>query len=228
MTGKAATGVFLAVNASGAVTAAKAKNVVVIVDIIDMSTTLEAALDAGAYLVFGASPDRSGAPVKLDPGEIGRQAGRAAKQAGTGVIVISEPRVGTEEDRRARAGKVIAGINTGGGTVEAVYPNIGAETVRLGDFRGRVVVAVTDTGGVAYDAAFTAGAPVVVTGTIARTQQKKGPEPARAAAVRAIEAAKAAGAGISVVAASANSLEDLLAAEYIMREIINNGFTALR
>lgn len=34
-----------------------------IVDVIDMSTTLESALDAGAYAVLGSSPDHTTAPV---------------------------------------------------------------------------------------------------------------------------------------------------------------------
>ncbi|MFA5880873.1 MAG: hypothetical protein WC834_01655 [Eubacteriales bacterium] len=219
--------VSLTVNASGAVKAAEAGDVVVIVDVIDMSTGLEAALDAGASYVFGASPDHARAPVKLCPEEIGRLAGTKAKQEGTGVIIISEPRVGTEEERRTRSAGVIRGIEQAGAKVEAVFPNVGAETPKLGDFRGRVVVAVTDAGGVAFDAAFTAGAPAVLTGTIARTMQKRGREPAMAAAHRAIEAAAAHGANITVVAASANSLEDVLGAEYIMRAIIEEGFTAL-
>ncbi|WP_418792402.1 hypothetical protein [Phosphitispora sp. TUW77] len=220
-------GVSLTVNASGAVKAAEAKNVVMVVDVIDMSTTLEAALDAGALKVFGASPDASKAPVTLAPEGIGEMAGRAAKEAGTAVIIISEPRVGTDEERRARASKTIKGVIAAGGVIDAVYPNIGAETAKLGDFSEKVVVAVTDTGGVAYDAAVTAGAPAVITGTIARTIKKRGSAPARAAAIRAISAARQAGTGISVVAASANSLEDILAAEYIMRLIIEEGFTAL-
>ncbi len=221
-------GVFLTVNASGAVQAAEAKNVVVVVDVIDMSTTLEAALDAGALRVFGASPDSSRAPVRLSPETIGEMAGKVAKDNDTGVVIISEPRVGTDEERRARAGRTIQGVVAAGARIDAVYPNIGAETAKLGDFSGRVVIAVTDTGGVAYDAAITAGAPEVITGTVARTMHKRGTEPARAAAKRAVAAAAQTGTGISVVAASANSLEDILAAEYIMRLIIEEGFTALR
>lgn len=220
-------GVFLTVNASGAVRAAGANNVVVIVDVIDMSTTLEAAIDAGASHVFGAAPDESRAPVALDPESIGRQAGQVALNEGTGVIILAEPRVGTEEQRRARCSKVIRGTEQAGAVVEAVLPNTGAETARLGDFQGKVVIAVSDTGGVAYDAAVTAGAPAVLTGTIARTMRKRGLEPARAAAQRAVEAARRLGTGIAVVAASANSLEDILAAEYIMREILALGFTAI-
>ncbi len=219
--------VFLTVNASGAVKAARAKNVVLIVDLIDMSTSLEAALDAGASHVFGASPDQAGAPVKLGPAAIGRQAGTIANREGTGVIIICEPRVGTEEERRARCSKVIEGIEQAGAGIEAIFPNLGAETPKLGDFNGRVVVAVSGAGGIAYDAAFTAGAPAVLTGTVARTMRKKGPESAREAARRAIKAAVQAKADITVVAASANAVEDILAAEYIMRMIIEAGFTAI-
>ncbi len=220
-------GVFLTVNASGAAKAAEAKNVVVIVDVVDMSTALESALDAGASHVFGASPDHVHAPVKLDPEAIGRHAGTMAKQEGTGVIIIAEPRVGTEDERRARCSRVIGGIEQAGAKVESVFPNIGAETVKLGDFADRVVIAVTDAGGVAFDAAYTAGSPAVLTGTIARTLRMKGPEPARAVVKRAIEAAFRTGSSISVVAASANSVEDILAAEYIMRMILEAGFTAI-
>jgi hypothetical protein len=49
--------------------------VVVIVDIIDMSTTLEAALEAGARKVYGASPDGVIVPVDVKPEVIGLEAG---------------------------------------------------------------------------------------------------------------------------------------------------------
>lgn len=221
-------GVSLTVNASGAVLAARAGNVVVIVDVIDMSTSLEAALDAGARQVFGASPAETRAPVEVHPEEIGRQAGEIAKREGSGVIIISEPRVGTEEERRSRSARVIRGIEEAGADVAVVLPNAGAETVKLADFAGKVVIGVSDTGGVAYDAALAAGAPAVLTGTVARTMRKKACEPARAAARRAVEKAVETGSGITVVAASANSLEDILAAEYIVKAIIEEGFTALR
>lgn len=217
----------MTVNASGAAAAGKAGNVVVVVDVIDMSTTIEAAIDAGALHTFGASPDFCRAPVKLNPRELGRQAGFAAVEAGTAIVIISEPRVGSDEDRKGRCRQVIAGINETGATIDGIFPNVGAETAKLGDLRNKVVIAVTDTGGAAYDAAYTAGAPVVLTGTIARTLQKKGSEPARAAAKRAIEEARARGVGIAVVAASANSLEDILAAEFIVRQIIEEGYTKI-
>ena len=45
------------------------------------------------------------------------------------------------------------------------------------DLAGKVVIAVTDTGGVAYDAAFLES-PRVITGTVARTYKHRGLEPA--------------------------------------------------
>ncbi|MGI6552813.1 MAG: hypothetical protein ACOX37_07210 [Bacillota bacterium] len=48
----------------------------VIVDIIDMSTTLEAALEAGARKVYGASPDGVIVPVDVKPEVIGLEAGK--------------------------------------------------------------------------------------------------------------------------------------------------------
>jgi hypothetical protein len=212
--------VHLTVNASGAVVAARRGDVVVIVDIIDMSTTLEAALDAGALVVFGAAPDHVTPPVSIDPAAIGYAAGKLALKNNTGVVLVTEPRVGTGAQRLEGATKVLAGLAKAGVEVRAVLPNLGAETPKLFDLAGQVIIAATATGGVAYDAAFNAGAPTVLTGTVARTMQKKGSEPARAAATRAVERAVALQAGITVVAASGNSLEDLLAAEYIVRLIM--------
>lgn len=216
--------VMLTANASGAVQAARIGHVVVIVDVIDMSTSLEAALDAGAVAVFGASPDRSAAPVALDPAAIGRMAGARAKAAQTGVVLVTEPRVGTDEQRAANASRLLAGVHETGAVVEAILPNLGAETAKLHDLSGKVVVAATNTGGVAFDAAVTAGAPAVLTGTVARTMQHKGTAPARAAAARAVAAARRHAVGISIVAASGNSLEDILAAEFIMKMILEEGF----
>lgn len=221
-------GVFVTSNASGAVAGAKMGHVVMVVDVIDMSTTAEAALDAGAVAVLGASPDVCRAPVELNPQEMGRQAGKLALAHNTDVVLISEPRVGTDEERRAKAAKVIAGIEEVGAQVGAVLPNIGAETPKLAELTGRVAIIVSDTGGVAYDAAITAGAPGVITGTVARTIRKRGPQSAQVAAQRAVELAGRLQGGITVVAASANSLEDILAAEYIAREILTLGFSKLK
>lgn len=216
--------VTLTANASGAAEAARSGLVVVVVDVIDMSTSLEAALDAGALAILGASPDGASAPVKLDPEAIGKKAAAIARESGSSVILVTEPRVGTDQERAANAGRVLEGIRQGGAEVTAILPNLGAETAKLCDLQGRVVVAATGTGGVAYDAAMAAGAPEVLTGTVARTMKKKASAPAKAAAQRAIEAARKHNTGICVVAASANSMEDLLAAEYIVKIIIDEGF----
>lgn len=208
------------VNASGAAAAAAMGDVVVIVDIIDMSTSLEAALDAGALAVFGAAPDRASPPVAVDPGQIGLLAGQLAVSKKAEVVLVTEPRVGSDAERLSGVSKTVAGLEKAGASVAAVLPNIGAEVAKLYDLRRCVVIAATGTGGVAFNAAVTAGGPAVLTGTVARTMRKKGPAPARAAAARALEKARALGTGISVVAASGNSLEDLLAAEYITRIII--------
>ncbi len=220
-------GIFVTTNASGAREGARMGHVVVIVDLIDMSTTSEALLDAGAAAVYGASPDVTKAPIPLDPENIGFQVGQRALLEKREVILVSEPRIGTDEERRARASKVLKGLRAVGIEVSGVVPNIGAETSKIIDFKGKLVIAVTDTGGVAYDAAYTEGAPAVITATIARTPFKRGRRPAEDGADRAIKLAKENNCGITVVAASANSLEDILASEYIARLIIEKGFTQL-
>lgn len=222
-----ANSVTLTLNASGAVEGAKMGNVVMIVDIIDMSTTLEAALDAGAIGVFGASPDFNLAPVKVFPEKIGNLAGKLAVENNTEVILVTEPRVGTDEERKNRAQQAIKGVERAGAKVGAVLPNLGAETAKLTDFKGKVVLAVTHSGGVSFDAAVTEGAPAVITGTICRTLKKRGLEPTKVAAERAVELAKELNTGITVVAASGNSLEDILAAEHIVKEILSTGFAGL-
>jgi hypothetical protein len=208
--------IYLAADASGAVAAARRRQVVLIVDVIDMSTTLESALEAGAVAVYGASPLPHRAPVPVCPGAIGYAAGREARARGTGVVVVAEPRLGSHAERLRRSGAVLAGVRAGGGRVMAVLPNVGKEIPRLFPLGGQVVVAVTASGGVAYDAAFNA-AGRVLTGTVARTYQSKGSGPARRAAERALSLACAEGRDICVVAASRNSLEDLLGAAYIFR-----------
>lgn len=207
--------VILTADASGAAEAAAAGRLVVVVDIIDFSTTMEAALDAGALAVYGAAPDAARPPVAVSPALIGKMAGETALRNNTDVVLVAEPRVGSDEQRIKSAEKAVGGIRDAGAAIGAVLPNIGAETMRLADLSGRVVLGATGTGGVAYDAAVTAGAPIVLTGTVARTTKKKGTVPALEAARRAVEAAKRINAGIALVAASGNSLEDMLAAEYI-------------
>lgn len=211
-------------NASGAVAAAAKGDVVVIVDVIDMSTTAEAVLDAGALTIYGAAPDRAKPPVPVDPEKMGYLAGRRAVEAGSKVILVAEPRYGTEEERIANSQLTLTGISRSGAILDHIIPNIGGEVSRLADFTDRVVIIVSDTGGVAFDAAYSAGAPEILTGTVARTCAKRGLAPLEAAAKRAIEAAERHGTGITCIAASANSYEDCLAAEALARKIIENGF----
>ncbi|MBC7074768.1 MAG: hypothetical protein H5T98_01580 [Syntrophomonadaceae bacterium] len=206
-------------DASGAQQAAREGMLVMIVDVIDMSTTLESVLDAGACAVLGCSPDFTTAPVAVDPELIGREAGRLSRESGAGIILISEPRVGSDNERLSRCRRVIRGIEMEKGVVETVLPNIGAEIPKMADMKNRVVVAVTDTGGVAYDAAFTESRRVI-TGTVARTFSQKGLEPALTAVRRARKTIREDDTGIAVVAASRNSLEDVLAAQFIYNLMI--------
>lgn len=208
-------------DASGARDAAREGMLVMIVDVIDMSTTLESAMDAGAYAVLGCSPDYTTAPVKVVPEQIGKEACRLSRESGGGIILVAEPRIGSEDERRARCQKVMRGIEKEKGMVEAVLPNIGAETPKLLDMKNRVVVAVTDTGGVAYDAAFQVN-PRVITGTVARSYKQKGMEPALTAARRALEMLDENDQGIAIIAASRNSLEDVLAAQFIANLLLQD------
>lgn len=212
-------------NASGAAAAARQGNVVMIVDVIDMSTTSEAVLEAGAITVLGASPDNNTVPVTVNPEKIGYFAGKKALKHDTTVIVAAEPRlIQNDEDRLKEIQQVLKGIERAGAELEEVVPNIGREVVELADFNNRIVVVVSPSGGTAYDAAYNYGAPEVVTGTIARTNNMNGSFAARVAAERAIEKALKFKRGISIVAASSNSMEDVQACQYICQEIINNGF----
>lgn len=212
--------VTLTADASGAVYGAKLGHLVLIVDVCDMSTSLEAALDAGAVAVFGASPDDARPPVPVDPFKIGIRAGEYAQKTKAKIILIAEPRTGPTAKRWERVQKVCQGIDNTGAKIEKIIPNLGKEIVNLCSLNKRVLIAVTPSGGVAFDAALSAGAPVVCTGTIARTTYKKGIKPAQTAATRALEAAQRINAGITVVAASSSSLEDILAAEYIFNLIL--------
>ena len=211
-------------NASGAVAAAQRGDVVVIVDVIDMSTTAEAALEAGAVSVYGAAPAGVQPPVQVNPEGVGMYAGTEAVRRGTEVILIAEPRYGSEAEREEKVRLALTGIRRSGATLAHILPNIGGEVSGLADFDGRVVVIVSDTGGVAFDAAWTYGARNILTGTIARTRGKKGTAPLEAAVERAIAAANQHRAGITFVAASASSYEDILAAETLARKVVETGF----
>jgi hypothetical protein len=67
---------------------------------------------------------------------------------------------------------------------------------------------------VAFDAAFQESRRLTV-GTVARTLKQKGMEPALTAVSRARKMLQETDQGIAVVAASRNSLEDVLAAQFI-------------
>ncbi|MDD2499115.1 MAG: hypothetical protein PHT78_03200 [Desulfitobacteriaceae bacterium] len=204
----------MAYDASGAVQAAGKGYIIVVVDVISMSTTIEAALEEGALAVFGASPDQARAPVFLNPEKIGNDAGIFARMKGVGLILVAEPRVGEEKERRAASSLALRGVKKVGVTDIRVLPNLGAETVKLASFKGKVVLAVTGSGGVAFDAGYNAGGKVL-TATIARIGKMKGIAPTLAGAKRALFEARKKKTGICVVAASSNSLEDVLAARYI-------------
>ncbi|MFW5982268.1 MAG: hypothetical protein ACOCQO_03560 [Halanaerobiaceae bacterium] len=215
-------------NASGAAAAARQGNIVMIVDVIDMSTTAEAALEAGALNVLGASPDQHTVPVTVNPEKIGYFAGKKAIKCETEVIVAAEPRLITKEnDRLAEIQQVLKGIDRAGAVLHKVVPNIGREVVELANFENKVVVVVSPSGGAAYDAAYNYGAPEVITGTVARTNNAIGSLTADLAAKRAIESAVKLKRGITVVAASSNSMEDVQGAQYICQLIVNNGFLAM-
>lgn len=192
----------------------------VIVDVINMSTTLEAAWEAGALGVFGASPDNSLAPVFVNPRFMGYCAACYAKANNAEIILVTEPRVGTNREREEHASRTIEGIKSAGFEKITVLPNLGAETIKMADFSRRVVIAVTDSGGVAYDAAFNAGG-IVTTATVARSLSKKGLEPVHTGVKRALTLAHLKNTGISIVAASSNSLEDVLAANFISEYIVS-------
>lgn len=211
--------VILTTNASGAAQAAARGYLVMIVDVIDLSTSLEVAIEMGAKEVLGASPDKVNVPVPVCPEKIGKYAGRKAVEYDTEVIIVAEPRWGNNIARINSCKKVIYGIEQEGGKVQAIIPNLGAEVRKIVDFKNKIVVGVSNSGGVAFDAAWQ-HSKQVITGTIARTFFSKGNTLALNSAQRAIKLA--AGKPIAVVAASSNSLEDILAAEFIYKLIFSN------
>ena len=217
--------VIVGYNASGAAWAAQRGFVVMIVDVIDMSTSLETALDEGASYVLGASPDLVQAPVLVNPFMMGFLAGKKALELKTQVILIAEPRLGEDNLRLQNSNQVIQGLEQAGATLEAILPNLGAEIARGADFRHKVVLCVSATGGVAFDAAYQWHEKVTI-GTIARTSRMKGRQPAYQAVQRAIDLAE--GASIAVIAASSNSLEDVIAANFLSQLILDSGYADLK
>lgn len=219
--------VCLTFNASGAVEGARRGDVVVIVDIIDMSTSAEVAIESGAIAIYGAAPSGAKVPININPERMGYLAGKTALKYKTQLIVVAEPRYGDATERSKRAEAALIGVTRSGAEVSQIIPNIGTEIGKMVDIQGKVTLFISDTGGVAYDAAYNNGASAVLTATVVRTIQKKGMEPARVGVERAIETARKLSCGITVVAASANSFEDVLAAQYITQNIVNCGFLNL-
>jgi hypothetical protein len=202
-------------DASGAREAAQRGQLVVVVDVIDMSTTAEAAWQAGALAVYGASPDDTASPVPGDPDWMARHAAKVAKEHKSSLVVAAEPRVGPESLQRQVASTVFSALDEEG-IEPVVVGNLGSEVSRLVDFKGKVVLIVSATGGVAFEAASLAhprGAEGVLTATIARAGKLRGSQAAQAGVQRAI--GRADKNGIALVAASGQSLEDVLAAQYL-------------
>lgn len=210
-------------NASGAAEAGKRGRVVAVVDVVDSSTSAEAALGNGAAAVLGASPAGADAPVPLDPAGVGRKAAAIAGRLGTDAVVVAEPRVGTEEERRHRALPVLQALRTARIEYELVA-NQGAELPGLVEVDGRVVVIVSTTGGTAFDAALAQGAPAACFATTARIEGKTGWDVLGLGAKRALELAEEHSADLSIVAASANSTDDCLAAFELARRVVAEGF----
>ena len=99
-------------NASGAMRAALRGDVVLIVDVIDMSTSAEALLEQGPLALFGAALDSSCPPVAVNPWGIGKLASELANANGVNVVVVAEPR--TDEIKRiASISQLLAGIKYG-------------------------------------------------------------------------------------------------------------------
>lgn len=210
-------------NASGAAEAGKRGRVAAIVDVVDSSTSAEAALANGATAVLGAAPAGAEVPIPLDPAGVGRRAASIAKAETTDVVVVAEPRVGTEDDRRKRALPVLQALRTASVEYELVA-NQGAELPGLVAVEGRVVVIVSTTGGAAFDAALAQGAPAACFATTARIEGKTGWDVLGMGARRALDLADEHSADLSIVAASANSTDDCLAAFELARRVVAEGF----
>ena len=210
-------------NATGAAEAGRRGRVAVIVDVVDSSTSAEAALSNGAAAVLGAAPVGVEAPPPLDPAGVGRKAAALAGRIGTDAVVVAEPRIGTEEERRKRALPVLQALRSARVEYELVA-NQGAELPGLIDVRGRVVVIVSSTGGTAFDAALVQGAPAACFATTARVEGKTGWDVLGLGAKRALELAEEHSTDLSIVAASANSTDDCLAAFELARRVVAEGF----
>lgn len=210
--------VTVAYNLSGALEAVSSGRFIVLVDVIDMSTTAEGLYEAGVGKIWGAAPDNKGNPY-TNPYRIGRTAAAEAKKEQTQVCVIAEPRVGTEEERRKRAAAVLAGIEDEGCKPAGIWPNLGAETAKFTDWKNKLAVVVSDAGGTIYDAVWQQGGSIT-TATVARTLNMKGETVINKGIERALE--MSAGTPLTLVAASSNSIEDVLAVHYLTQRFLAN------
>ncbi len=213
----------VAFDASGAAAAGARGRVVAVVDVVDSATTAEAALAAGAAEVFGAAPHGATPPVQVRPEAVAARAAAAARRRSTDVVVVVEPRISTDEERRRRARPVLKALEAEAVGYELV-PNQGAEVSTLVKLLDRVVIVVSAAGGVAFDAALNGGAAAVCFATTARVGRMSGWEVARLGASRAMGLANQNGGALTVVASSANSTDDCLAAFEVARAIIDQGF----
>ena len=213
----------VAFDATGAAEAGARGRVVAVIDVVDAATSAEAAIAAGAVDVLGAAPADALAPIEVRPEAIAVRAAALAKLHDTDVVVVAEPRVASHEERVERASPVIRALEAADVGFEVV-PNQGAGLPGLVKLEGRVVVVVSAAGGVAFDAAVTAGSPAACFVTTARIAGKTGWEVTSSGARRAIELANQNGGALSVVAASSNATDDFLAAFEIARGVINEGF----
>jgi len=213
----------VAFDASGAAEAGSRGRVVAVVDVVDAATSAEAAVAMGALDVFGAAPAGAAPPVPVNPAAVATRAATVALRRGTDVVVVAEPRVGAADERLGRVAPVTAGLEAAGVSYEVVA-NQGAEVAGLAALTGRVVVVVSTTGGTAFDAALAAGAPGACFVTTARVAGMTGWEVTRMGALRAIDLADRHGGALSLVAASANSTDDCLAAFEVARAVIDQRF----
>jgi hypothetical protein len=213
----------VAFDASGAADAGARGRVVAVVDVIDAATSAEAALAEGAVRVFGAAPAGVKVPVDVKPSVIAALAAGVAREHQTDIVVVAEPRVASVEERLQQVAPVTSVLAAEDIGFEVV-PNQGAGLPGLVKLSGRVVIVVSAAGGVAFDAAVTAGAPAVCFATTGRTAGRTGWDVTRLGAHRAIELARESRAGLTVVAASSNAADDFLAAFEIARTVIAEGF----
>lgn len=215
-------------NASGAFQAAKRGDIVVVVDVIDMSTTAEGLISMGAVAVLGAAPDGLDA-YHTNPYRIGCTVGIKGVCDNLPILVVSEPRIGSEGKRMQTASPVIRGIQDSGGEVTAILPNVGASIVDCDIIQnalkqGFIAVLVTASGGVCYDVAYNNGAACVLTATTARISGKSGQEIVESVVKRIMSVAAKLQSDITIVAASSQALEDIHASQCIADCIIRNGF----